>query len=158
MFCWLRFKFNLYQMLWPFWSHLGFPLTPFSKKKTLRKSLQKKGTPPTWKSQAMESSRGSQRRRLLLFFIKPAASRARWIQFNSIQFELNSIQIQFKFNSIQIEHELEMVVWVGFEVEQSLKIDDWVWFQLEETRTDRNRESPNQFLSNFHKHVTKRII
>ena len=115
MFCWLRFKFEFYQMLWPFWGHMGLHLAPFFRKKPFRNSLQKKGTP---------------------YLKMPPYPRVRWLPetppliilykgrrlagaLNSVQF--NSIQAQFNSNSIQIELELEMAVWVGFEIEKFIE-------------------------------------
>ena len=95
MFCWLRFKFVFYRILWPFWSHLGLHLAPFFRKKPFRKSLQKKGA-SIWKRVTMGGSRGSQRGRLLLFFIKADASRARCLDNNNNKVKLNSIQIELR--------------------------------------------------------------
>ena len=45
MFCWLRFKFVFYRILWFFWNHVKLHLAPFLRNKPFRKSLQKKETP-----------------------------------------------------------------------------------------------------------------
>ena len=95
MFCWLRSKFVFYQILWVLWGHLGVHLAPFFRKKPFRKSLQKMGA-PIWKCRTMTGSRGSQRRRLLLFFIKADASRARCLDNNNNKVKLNSIQIELR--------------------------------------------------------------
>ena len=62
-------------------------------------NLFKRRKPPIWKNPTMTGSRGSQGGRLLLFFIKADASRARCPDNNNNKVKLNSIQ----FNSIQIE-------------------------------------------------------
>ena len=115
MFCCLRFKFDFYQTLWPFWSHMGFRLTPFFRKKPFRKSLQKKGTPHL-KNPGYGIVQGLPETPPLIILYK---GRRLAGALNSVQF--NSIQAQFNSNSIQIELELEMAVWVGFEVEKFLE-------------------------------------
>ena len=95
MFCCLRFKFDFYQILWRFWSHLGLHLASFFRKKPVRNSIEKKGA-PIWKLRTMDGSRGSQRSRLLLFFIKADASRARCLDNNNNKVKLNSIQIELR--------------------------------------------------------------
>ena len=77
----------------------------------------------------MEASRGSQRRRLLLFFNK---GRRLAGALNSVQF--NSIQAQFNSNSIQIELELEMAVRVGFEMRKILGHCCLSWLRLQKFR------------------------
>ena len=128
MFRWLRLKFvfirfcDLFEAIWgSIWHH-------FSEKNPSENRFKKRG-PPTWKCLRIPVSDGSQRRRLLLFFIKAAASRARWIQFNSIQFKLNSIQIQFKSSS-----NWKWLFELASKSKKSLEIADWVWFQLEKFR------------------------
>ena len=95
MFCCLRFKFDFYQILWHFWGRLGLHLASFSRKKPVRNSIEKKGA-PIWKLRTMDGSRGSQRGRLLLFFIKADASRARCLDNNNNKVKLNSIQIELR--------------------------------------------------------------
>ena len=95
MFCWLRSKFVFYQISWAFWGHLGLHLAPFLRKQPFRKSIEKKRA-PIWKWGTMSGSRGSQRGRLLLFFIKAAASRARCLDNNNNKVKLNSIQIELR--------------------------------------------------------------
>ena len=101
MFCWLRSKFVFYQILWVFWGHLGVHLAQFFRKKPFRKSLQKKGA-SIWKRVTMGRSRGSQRSRLLLFFIKAAASRARCLDNNNNNVKLNSIQFKSSWGLAEV--------------------------------------------------------
>ena len=115
MFCWLRFKFVFYQILWPFLSHLGLHLTPFFRNRLFRKSLQKKGHPHL-KTGPYPCVRWLPETPPLIILYK---GRRLAGALNSVQF--NSIQAQFNSNSIPIELELEMAVWVGFEIEKILE-------------------------------------
>ena len=98
MFCWLRFKFVFLSVFVTFLRPSGAPFGILFMKKPGRKALQKRRL-PTWKQVPMAMSRGSQRRRLLLFFIKADASRARCLDNNNNKLKLNSIQ----FNSNRAE-------------------------------------------------------
>ena len=80
---------DLFEAIWgSIWHH-------FSEKNASENRFKKRG-PPTWKQRTMEDAWGSQRGRLLLFFIKADASRARCLDNNNNKVKLNSIQIELR--------------------------------------------------------------
>ena len=116
MFCGLRFKFVFHQILWPFWGHLGLHLAPFFRKKPFRKSLQKKGS-PTWKSQAIFMSDGSQRRRLacaLLNSNNSSSSNSSSISARARIVARIRVQVWVDCNS-KSKNCSKMAAWVGFD-------------------------------------------
>mgnify|MGYP006863926203 CR=1 FL=1 len=133
----------------PFWGYFGLHLTPFLRKKPFQKSLQKKG-PPKWKQVIMHMSRGSQRGRLLLFFIKADASRARWtvtefefkFDFSSSSNSISArvrivvricVQVWVDCNS-KSKNCSKMAAWVGFDCKSFENNSKLSWLRLQKFR------------------------
>ena len=121
MFCGLRFKFVFYQILWPFWSHLGLHSASFFRKEPFRKSLQE-SWPSAWKWVIIPVSDGSWRRRLACALLE--------------QKQLLELEFKFDFSSSSNcgSNSCPSLSWLEFEIEKLLENGCLSWLRLQKFR------------------------